>query len=321
MLTVLLATRNRARILRDVLETYCGLQPPGAGWKLVVVDNGSTDDTSEVIASFAGRLPLQSVVEPSVGKNCALNTGLPFVEGDLIVFSDDDVFPRSDWLVQLRKAADDHPAYTIFGGTILPRWEIPPPKWTQWIDQGPVYTITDPLQEEGPVSPDKVFGPNMAVRMSVFQSGTRLNPTIGPRGSDYPMGSETELVLRLGQQGYRAWHVQDAIVEHFIRKEQEEKPWVLQRATRWGRGLQRLSHDGLFDDVKLWRGIPRHLLRDVPLEALFMASAWLLLREKALFLSRWRFNILRGKALEARVLAKDRGTEAASSPTIGQIKS
>ncbi len=125
MLTVLMATRNRARILGEVLDSYGRLQPPSSGWKLVVVDNGSTDETAPVIASFANRLPLHSVREPKLGKNFALNTALGLVEGDLVVFTDDDAFPASDWLLQLRKAADTQPGYSMFGGTIVPRWEAP----------------------------------------------------------------------------------------------------------------------------------------------------------------------------------------------------
>ena len=133
LLTVLMATRNRSRILREVLETYCQLQQPSSGWKLVVIDNGSTDDTAQVLASFANRLPLCSVAEPRLGKNFALNSGLDLVEGDLVVFTDDDAFPRPDWLVQFRETADNKPTYSIFGGTIVPRWEVSPPDWTAWV--------------------------------------------------------------------------------------------------------------------------------------------------------------------------------------------
>lgn len=201
MLTVLLATRNRAAILRETLEAFCRLQQPSSGWKLVVVDNGSSDQTPAVLASFSSRLPLHTVSEPTAGKNSALNTGLDLVEGDLTVFTDDDTFPHSDWLVELRNAADAQLGYSMFGGTVVPRWEVPPPHWVQWLQQGPVYSLTDPLMKEGPVPPFSVFGPNMAIRTSVFQSGVRLDPSIGPRGSNYPMGSETELTLRLDRQG------------------------------------------------------------------------------------------------------------------------
>ena len=244
MLTVLLATRNRGRMLREVLEAYRRLQEPSEGWKVVVVDNGSTDETANVLASFKNLLPLDTISEPKSGKNQALNTGLKLLEGDLAVFTDDDVFPTADWLVRMRDVANAEPLYSIFGGTVLPRWEMTPPAWIRrvlassepqgkktyeaWM--GPVYTLTDPSLEDGPVRPWLVFGPNMAIRTSIFKSGVRFDQAVGPRGSSYPMGSETEILLRLSRQGHRAWFIKEAIVEHFVRKEQLQESWVLRRA-------------------------------------------------------------------------------------------
>ena len=58
MVTVLLATYNGAGTLPKALNAYCQLQAPRAGWKLVVVDNGSTDGSKELVYSFMDRLPL-----------------------------------------------------------------------------------------------------------------------------------------------------------------------------------------------------------------------------------------------------------------------
>jgi glycosyltransferase involved in cell wall biosynthesis len=316
MLTVLLATRNRERILRDVLEAFCQLQPPSSGWKLVIVDNGSTDQTAQVVASFAHRLPLHSVLEPKLGKNYALNTGLELVEGDLTVLTDDDTFPRSDWLVQMRRAADMQPMYSIFGGVVVPRWETPPPQWIDWIDLGPTFTITSPSMKEGELPAHLITlvqGPNMVVRTSIFESGTRFDTSIGPRGSDYAMGSETELLLRLGRQGHKAWHVRSAVVEHFVRKEQLERDWIMQRAIRWGRGKYRL-----YPCVKLWGDVPRHLFRDLPKEGLRMAAAWATFRQRAFFRSHWDFNVLLGKGIEARIMAQERQAETRATSEIAR---
>ena len=57
-MTVLLATRNGERVLSRTLEGYCRASAPPVGWKLVVVDNGSTDGTQRIIESFRRRLPL-----------------------------------------------------------------------------------------------------------------------------------------------------------------------------------------------------------------------------------------------------------------------
>jgi glycosyltransferase involved in cell wall biosynthesis len=304
MLTVLIATRNRAKVLTDVLESYCRLEQPSGGWKLIVADNGSTDNTHAVVASFHGRLPIDSIVESKLGKNHALNTALKLAEGDLVVFADDDAFPHPDWLIRLREAADAHPEYAMFGGAVVPRWEVAPPGWIEWLNQGPVFTLTDSAQADGPIAPNLVFGPNMAIRASIFQAGVQFDPSIGPRGSSYPMGSETELLLRLGREGYGAWYVSGAVVEHLIRQEQLNKSWVMQRAIRYGRGHYRLfGADGTFAG-RLWMGVPRHLFRDIPKAGVFAIWAWICRRRETLFRSRWDFNFLRGQAIEARAIAR-----------------
>lgn len=306
MLTVLLATKNRARILRDVLESFCHLQSPSGGWKVVVVDNGSTDETAQIIASFANRLPLHAVREPTLGKNNALNAGLAMAEGDLIVFTDDDVFPHPDWLVQLRKAADTEPGYTMFGGAIVPRWETPPPHWVQWLELGPMYALTDPSLKNGPIPSYNVYGANMAIRTRIFELGMRFNPSMGPRGSSYPMGSETEFTRRLEQQGHGAWYVPDAVVEHFIRKAQLKKAWIMQRAVRYGRGRYRLLYAAEDASRRLLMGAPRYLLREIYEEVLAMTRAWVSFQPDELLRSRWRLNYLRGKLTEARIVVRER---------------
>jgi L-malate glycosyltransferase len=305
MLTVLLATKDRAPILREVLQAYCNLRPPASGWKLVIVDNGSADETAEVVASFTHRLPLRRVFEREAGKNRALNTGLELAEGELTVLTDDDAFPHADWLVELQKAADAQPGCSMFGGAIVPRWEAPPPQWVQWIDPRPVYSLTDLSLKEGPLSPGLIFGPNMALRTSIFQAGIRFDTAIGPRGSRYPMGSETELVQRLGRLGHKAWFVPEAVVEHFIRKEQLDKAWVLERAIRYGRGKYRLSHAVEGTGSKRWPGTWPRLSRQLLREGLIMSASCITFRQESLFRARWRFNYWLGQATESRILARE----------------
>jgi len=247
---------------------------------------------------------LTYVLEERPGKNVALNAGLAHLEGDLAVFTDDDVFPRTDWLVRLRTAADTHPSYSMFGGVVLPRWEGTPPYWVKWVDMQTAFAITDPSVMEGPTQPWRLFGPNMAIRAEVFKVGTRFNTSIGPCGNDYAMGSETELVVRLGQQGHKAWHVQDAVVEHFIRQYQMDKSWVLGRATRFGRGRFRIwEPDTVFS---CWRGMPLYLFPKLFKKGIKTVKAWLSFNERAVLTARWEFNFFWGHIIEARAIRRKR---------------
>lgn len=313
MLTVLLATRNRSRAFESVLESFCKLESPSTGWKLLVVDNGSTDSTAQVITAFAKRLPLQALSEPQQGKNFALNAGLSLVEGDLTVLTDDDVYPHQDWLIQLRRAADSQKGFSIFGGSIAPHWEVPPPAWVQWADMGAAYAITDPSWSDGPIAANCVWGPNMAIRSDIFHAGVRFDTSVGPRGANYLQGGDTEMTRRLECLGHRAWHVHSAVVEHIIRKEQLDKTWVLRRAIRHGRGEFHLGQTNEIASRKLLFGSPRYLYRKLYRETREMTKAWLMRRHENLFRAHWRFNYIRGQIQEARTLSKKHNEQVPSN--------
>jgi len=82
MLTIVLATRKRAASLRRVLTRYGELQSPEGGWKLIVVDNGSSHDTPSVVKDFALRLPITYLHLAEPGQNRA-QCGDPATRGGI----------------------------------------------------------------------------------------------------------------------------------------------------------------------------------------------------------------------------------------------
>lgn len=300
MLTVFFATHNRSQILPKVFESFTHLQSPPGGWKLVVIDNGSTDATREVLASHPQGLPLTCLFESTPGKNAALNTGLAHLEGDLAVFTDDDIFPRPDWLIRLRTAADADPQYSMFGGSVVPHWQSPPPDWLEWVPRGPAFALTEAAWPDGPTDPLNLFGPNIAIRSSIFADGTRFDVSIGPRGANYAMGSETELILRLAAQGQKAWHVKEAVVEHMVSDFQMRKPWVFGRALRYGRGSFRRAKAQNPAIYPYYFGVPLRLWIKLVKPCLKMAAAQISRNRKRSFSARWEFNYLLGHVVEAK---------------------
>jgi len=309
MLTVLMATYNGAQKLPDALDAYQGLETPAGGWRLIIVDNGSTDATKDIIATFASLLPITYRYEPKKGKNIALNTALPSVFGDLVVFTDDDVLPRADWLRQLRRVADAQSAYAMFAGTIRPKWERPPEPWIlNWVPLSPTYAVLDPDQD-GACDPRLVFGANMTVRSEVFEKGYRFDESVGPKSGRYRryMGGETEFTVRLAKAGYQAWHCKDAVVYHMIRAEQMTRPWVLRRAVYFGRGEYRLETRDKEDSLAslLWpaRPLPFQLLA----QRLRLHYARWAGDDARRFKAQWRWNVLVGRAQEAWLALRKKG--------------
>jgi glycosyltransferase involved in cell wall biosynthesis len=317
MLTVAFATRNRADQLAAVLEAFAGLVPPPGGWKLVVADNGSTDATQALLAQYGGRLPLEVLLEPRAGKNAALNRAIASFEGDLVVLTDDDVLPEPDWLLRLEAAAEAHPEASLFGGTILPAWPEALPHWLDEasVDFGMLFALVS--RESGPCDFRVIFGPNMAVRRTVFARGHRFDESIGPDGKNplSAMGSETEFNRRLSDAGHRAHFVAEARVRHIIRPEQFEESWILNRAYRNGLGTARTNPPALTRGMPIAAGQSWQLLARVMIFRLVATAAARLppssSRLRVMFKDRWFAGLATG--MRQRTLELEAATRASRS--------
>lgn len=170
----------------------------------------------------------------------------------------------------------------------------------------PFFSISDPAQMEGPTEAGTLFGPNMAIRAEVFKKGTRFDESIGPCGRNYAMGGETELVLRLARQGHKAWHVQGAVVEHFIREYQMDKSWLLGRAIRQGRGAFRLSQGEQPAAYPPWPVLAAYLAPRMCRRIVRIAGAWLTSDETKLFTARRELNYNWGLLFEAHRMRRHR---------------
>ncbi|MCG5519761.1 glycosyltransferase [Ectothiorhodospira sp. 9905] len=275
-----------------MLEAFCALEFPQGGWKIIAIDNASTDGTSEVLRNYQHRLPLVLLFQPKSGKNASLNMALPHVEGDLVIFTDDDVLPDAGWLTTLLRTAECKPEYDVFAGAIIPEWPKVPPQWIlDNVPLGPAYVVTPPDRKEGPLRPSAVWGPNMMIREKIFTMGIRFDEAIGPGlAPNYPMGSETELTERLVAQGHQCWFAPDARVMHIIREEQMRVWWLLKRAFRSGKGEadRQLKAAACGQDKSIF-GAPRWLFRRLAKNAWETIQAGVFLGRPGCINSLWQF--------------------------------
>jgi glycosyltransferase involved in cell wall biosynthesis len=100
LVSIIVCTRNRAAKLRQTLTSIHALELlPGYDYEVIVVDNGSTDETTAVCASledsFHGRL--RRIFHPLRGKSAAANAGLNQARGRIVAFLDDDILPARNW--------------------------------------------------------------------------------------------------------------------------------------------------------------------------------------------------------------------------------
>jgi glycosyltransferase involved in cell wall biosynthesis len=240
---MVIATYNGARTLPKTLSSINQLMiPNNCIFNVVLIDNNSNDDTSEIITKYQCSHSLVKLQQQKQGKNAALNL---IFEGDvtlgeLLIFSDDDVIFPENFIKKYLELIISQPKIYIFGGAVIPHWpnEVPH-AILEGIDAVVAFAITPTAAgyQTGLIDPIKLHGPNMAIRSNIFAQGIRFNENIGPNGGNYMMGSETELLYRLKNAEYDAFYEHELKVQHIIRPEQLSRNWIASRAYKAGRSL------------------------------------------------------------------------------------
>jgi GT2 family glycosyltransferase len=113
--SVVVCTYNGSRTLRGTLEGLEKLEYPD--FEVIVVDDGSTDDSADIAREFDVRL----IQTEQNGLSAARNTGMEAATGEIVAYIDDDAWPDPHWLTYLAESFErtDHAA---IGGP-----NVPPP--------------------------------------------------------------------------------------------------------------------------------------------------------------------------------------------------
>jgi glycosyltransferase involved in cell wall biosynthesis len=218
MITVIIATRDRATLLSRTLDALAG-QRDVEEFEILVADNGSTDATRDVVDAAAARLPVQYIREDRPGKSHALNTALRHARGDLLALTDDDVLPTPDWLAAFRRAFEETGA-GFAAGRILPLWEAPPPSWMSPALHG-VLAIPDGGTNRLPLGKGlneqiMPIGANMAVLRSIVERIGGWNTSLGKLEGTLRTGEDHEFALRLISAGVTGVYEPSAVVRHRV---------------------------------------------------------------------------------------------------------
>jgi glycosyltransferase involved in cell wall biosynthesis len=230
--SVVVCTYNRAPSLRVTLAALDAQVVPAAlRWELIVVDNGSTDDTARVVQAFAAsaRIPVRYWREQQPGLSRARNAALPLAQGRVLAFTDDDVRPAPGWVAAVDAVTRETGA-DVLGGQILPEWEAPPPAWLSRRPRLWSYlTVLDhdaPAVLAGAHGVPTVWGANMAARREVLADLRGFDPRRGVIGTTLHGGEDLDMVTRALAAGYRAVYDPRVVVAHRVGPERMRRRYL-----------------------------------------------------------------------------------------------
>ena len=120
VLSIVIPTKNRARLLEQVLESIERQPADPDVYEVLVIDNGSTDETKDVAKAFQGKIKnFRYFYDARPGLHVGRNKGLLKSRGELVGYLDDDVILFPNWINAVIDAFEDEKIVRL-GGSVIP---------------------------------------------------------------------------------------------------------------------------------------------------------------------------------------------------------
>lgn len=190
-ISCILPVYNGARYLAEAIESVLTQDP--APVELIVVDDGSTDDSGAIAERYA---PWARVIrQENAGPAAARNRALSLVSGEFIAFQDaDDIWVPGKLAIQLRRFAE-RPELSLCFGHLQNFWE---PGLQEFAERVRDHMIARPMVGHGP--------PVLLARRSAFD-------IVGPYDESLRLGEDTDWFVRARERGLH-WEVLPDVLLH-----------------------------------------------------------------------------------------------------------
>jgi glycosyltransferase involved in cell wall biosynthesis len=244
-LSIVIPTLDRAEYLARLLDSIGRQTVSEDRFEVIVVDNGSVDETREVVTSYENKIRnITYVYEATPGLHECRHAGYSVSKADIVVYADDDIEAFPTWLEGIEESFADRSVVAV-GGKCLPRFDASPPEWLlqMWDEKtrgsgGNVLSylsIIDLGERKRMIRADYIFGCNMSLRKSVILEAGGFHPDSMPSSLMRFRGDgETHVMNYINKKGYAALYNPKASVYHAVPASRMTREYFCQRAFRQG---------------------------------------------------------------------------------------
>jgi GT2 family glycosyltransferase len=209
--TVVIPLYNKAALTRHCLNLLFQ-RPETAEFDVVVVDDGSRDQTSRVVAEFPQRVRVVThAVNCGFAQSC--NDGAQAAQGEFLVFLNNDTEPQPGWLDSLVAYAESHPRVAMVGSKLLfPNDTIQHAGIVFGHDGHPRHIYTGFPAHHPAVNKSRAFqavtGACVLIRRSLFAE-------LGGFDNSYLNSYEdVDLCMRLAERGLEVHYCHESVLYH-----------------------------------------------------------------------------------------------------------
>lgn len=262
-LTIAICTRNRSKLLSLCLESLARSISDSFNPVIIVIDNGSTDETKQTCDKFKEPLRLSYYFLETPGLSLARNLALENTTTEYIVYLDDDAQIDSVWAEAILKGIERYNP-DLFGGPYRPFYLEEKRKWFK--DQyGSAYLN----RQEKPLENDEyVSGGNMGWRTEILRKLGGFPANLGMIGGKIGLGEET-YIQELAKSKYpdlQTIFLTKMCMTHYVPKEKQFIGYWINRM--WIHGKQ---------DVEIFLDQKPITYRWILIEIFYMIRFWILL--------------------------------------------
>jgi glycosyltransferase involved in cell wall biosynthesis len=222
--TIIMCCYNSAKLLPATLKHIAQQKKqPYIDWELIIVNNNSTDDTTQVARQEWDKYALKDVKlsvidEPQPGLSYARKKGVETASFEYIIFCDDDNWLSSDYLQTAFSILKDNPKIGILGGRSEAIADVSFPDWWNQYISG--YAVGKQAAETGYVqSRNYLWGAGLVSRKSLLLKVFHKNyPSylLGRKGGELSSGEDVEICARIILMGYLLYYDETLVLRHYI---------------------------------------------------------------------------------------------------------
>jgi glycosyltransferase involved in cell wall biosynthesis len=212
-LTVVIPTYNRAQVLKKALEAYAAQGLPEAIHELIVVDDGSTDETKAVVDELEHKapFPVRYFRQENKGPAAARNVGIREARAEIILFTDSDIVPHRDLVRQHLEWHRRNPeaSAAVLGYVTWPP-DPPPTPFMRWYgEQGALFSFGE-FRGGQELTFLNFYTCNLSLKSEFLRTNGLFDEEF--KSAAY---EDIELGYRLSKAGLRLLYGYDAVGYHY----------------------------------------------------------------------------------------------------------